>query len=161
MKRSAVLGLIIIIAFASIAVFLSSCSQSPTDPVQQPVTLQKLTMDRRVTIPAYYDSTLFQIMLRAMPAQADSAVLKHNHNINTIYMTEPGDTSSIDVLDAIQGDGFNPLWREVDIVFNTGFTPHQFFSDNQVLAAAGGVNPEINLVFTNEIYVCAVVGPKH
>ena len=61
---------------------------------------------------------------------------------------------------AIQGDGFNPLWLQVLIVFNPGFTPHQFFSDTEVEAAASGDNPEITLVVTDEVYRCAVVGHK-
>ncbi len=46
------------------------------------------------------------------------------------------------------------------VVFNEGFTPHQFFSDDEVLAAAAGANPEITLVDTGEVYRCSVVGPK-
>jgi hypothetical protein len=62
------------------------------------------------------------------------------------------------VLDAIQGDGFNPLWQEVQIVFNPGQTPHQFTSDTAILAAAtSGV---IMLQPTTEVYRCSVVGPK-
>ena len=64
------------------------------------------------------------------------------------------------MLDAIQGDGFNPLWLQVLIVFNPGFTPHQFHSDTEVEAAAAGANPEITLVVTDEVYRCAVVGNK-
>jgi hypothetical protein len=64
------------------------------------------------------------------------------------------------VLDAIQGDGFNPLWVEVQISFNAGNAPHQFFSDTEVLAAASGPTPEITLTVTDEVYRCAVVGPK-
>ena len=64
------------------------------------------------------------------------------------------------MIDAIQGDGFNPLWHQVLIVFNPGFTPHQFFSDDEVLAAAAGANPEITLDVTDEVYRCSVVGPK-
>jgi hypothetical protein len=66
----------------------------------------------------------------------------------------------IAVIDAIQGDGFNPLWLQVLIVFNEGFTPHQFLADDEILAAAEGPNPEITLVDTGEVYRCAVVGPK-
>jgi len=66
----------------------------------------------------------------------------------------------IPVIDAIQGDGFNPLWHQILIVFNEGFTPHQFFSDDEVLAAAAGANPEITLVDTGEVYRCSVVGSK-
>ena len=50
------------------------------------------------------------------------------------------------MIDAIQGDGFNPLWHQNLIVFNQGFTPHQFTSDEEVLAAAAGPNPEITIV---------------
>ena len=50
------------------------------------------------------------------------------------------------MIDAIQGDGFNPLWHQNLIVFNQGFTPHQFTSDEDVLAAAAGPNPEITIV---------------
>ena len=61
---------------------------------------------------------------------------------------------------AIPGDGMNPVWREVQIVFNPGFTAHQLFSDNEVLADASGPNPEITLDTTNEVYWCPIVGAK-
>ena len=64
------------------------------------------------------------------------------------------------MIDAIQGDGFNPLWQQVLIVFNAGFTPHQFTEDEAVKAAAAGANPEITLVVTDEMYRCSVVGAK-
>jgi hypothetical protein len=50
------------------------------------------------------------------------------------------------------------LWLQVLIVFNEGFTPHQFFSDEEILAAAAGA--EITLVVTDEVYRCSVVGRK-
>ncbi len=62
------------------------------------------------------------------------------------------------MIDAIQGDGFNPLWEQILIVFNPGFTPHQFTSDEEILEAAAGDNPEITLVDTDEVYRCSVVG---
>jgi hypothetical protein len=64
----------------------------------------------------------------------------------------------IPVIDAIQGDGFNPLWRQILIVFNEGFTPHQFVSEEEIQAAAAGANPEITLVETDEVDRCSVVG---
>ena len=46
----------------------------------------------------------------------------------------------ISVLDAIQGDGFNPLWQEVQIAFTAGHQPRQLLSDTEVAdAAASGV----------------------
>ena len=64
------------------------------------------------------------------------------------------------MINAIQGEGFNPLWQQIRIVFNDGFTPHQFFSDEEIEAAAAGDNPEITLVATDEVYRCSVVGSK-
>lgn len=118
---------------------------------------------RATEMPAYYDSTLFNINFMELPANAETALLAHNKSINNIYEMDPDQPAAqpfIPVLDAIQGDGFNPLWVEVEIRFNEGFTPHQFYSDNQVLAAAAGTNPEITLTTTTEVYRCSVLGPK-
>jgi hypothetical protein len=105
-------------------------------------------------MPAYYDGQSFTINLKEMPPNAENSLLGHNSQINTIYMAE----GFIAVLDAIQGDGFNPLWREVDYSFNEGYTPVQLFSDTEIeQAAAAGV---ITLTPTNEVYRCSVVGPK-
>jgi len=112
-------------------------------------------------MPAYYDAKLFTINFKLMAANADVELLRHNHSINTIYMSDnglPNNQPFISVLDAIQGDGFNPLWQEVQIVFNDGFTPRQLTSDNDIAAAAA--SGEITLFPTTEVYRCAVVGPK-
>jgi hypothetical protein len=95
--------------------------------------------------------------------RAEAALLTHNGSINTIYMCDAcagkiagGDFTS--VLDAIQGDGFNPLWQEVQITFTAGHTPVQLTSDTQILAdAAAGI---ITLTPTTEVYRCSVVGSK-
>jgi hypothetical protein len=112
------------------------------------------TNGRGGVMPAYYDGQLFTINLKELPSNAENSLLGHNSSINTIYMA-PGFTS---VLDAIQGDGFNPLWQEVDITFINRTMPKQFKSDNEVLAAFG--NSQIQLTFTNEVYRCSVIGPK-
>ena len=64
----------------------------------------------------------------------------------------------ISVIDAIQGDGFNPLWREVQIVFEPGVDPFPLTSDTDILATEA--LDLIALVPTNEVYRCSVVGPK-
>ena len=113
-------------------------------------------------MPAFYDGALFTVNMTELPAGAEGSLLANNPSINTIYASNDLDQEQVftPVLDAIQGDGFNPLWHQVLIVFNPGFTPHQFTSDTQVLAAAAGAHPEITLVATDEVYRCAVVGPK-
>ena len=89
-------------------------------------------------------------------------VIAHNGSMNQIYASNDLDDEQdfISVIDAIQGDGLNPLWHQNLIVFNQGFTPHQFTSDEQVLTAAQGANPEITIVSTDEVYRCSVVGHK-
>jgi hypothetical protein len=111
-------------------------------------------------MPAYYDDELFTVNMFEVPAS--DPIIAHNSSANIIYATNDLDEEQdfVPVINAIQGDGFNPLWLQVLIVFNPGFTPHQFFSDVEVEAAAAGANPEITLVVTDEIYRCSVVGRK-
>jgi hypothetical protein len=111
-------------------------------------------------MPAYYDGALFTVNMFEVPAS--DPIIAHNSSANIIYATNDLDEEQdfVPVINAIQGDGFNPLWLQVLIVFNPGFTPHQFFSDVEVEAAAAGANPEITLVITDEVYRCAVVGRK-
>ena len=111
-------------------------------------------------MPAYYDDKLFTINFKELSSNAEVSLLRSNHSINIIYMSDtplPGDQMFIAVLDAIQGDGFNPLWQEVQIVFDT-IPPQQFTSDTDVLAAAAA--GQITLVPTTEVYRCSVVGSK-
>ncbi len=112
-------------------------------------------------MPAYYDHQLLTINFKELPSGGEATTLQHNGSINVIFMSdaglENGTKPFISVLDAIQGDGFNPLWLEVQINFTTGHTPRQLFSDDEVAEAfAAG---EISLTATTEVYRCSVVGP--
>ena len=110
-------------------------------------------------MPAFYDGTLFNINFKELPPGGEAATLNHNRSINTIYMSDEGMPNGhmfISVLDAIQGDGFNPLWREVQIVFPDPLAATQFTSDTEILAAAAA--GEIQLVPTDEVYRCSVIG---
>jgi hypothetical protein len=111
-------------------------------------------------MPAYYDGDLFTINLFELPSS--ETLIEHNASINIIYASNDLDEEQdfIPVIDAIQGDGFNPLWQQVFIVFNEGFAPRQFFSDDEILGAAAGPDPEITLVASDEVYRCSVVGKK-
>jgi len=113
-------------------------------------------------MPALYEGELFTVNMKEMPDKASDALIEHNPSVNTIYASNDLDEEQdfIPVIDAIQGEGFNPLWRQVLIVFNEGFTPHQFFSAEEIEEAAAGPNPEITLVETDEVYRCSVVGKK-
>ena len=111
-------------------------------------------------MPAFYDGVMFTVNMFEVPAS--DPLIRHNRSLNTIYASNDLDEEQdfVPVIDAIQGDGFNPLWIQVLIVFNEGFTPHQFFSDEEVEDAAAGDNPEITLMVTDEVYRCAVVGRR-
>ena len=111
-------------------------------------------------MPAYYDGELFTVNMFEVPAS--DPLIEHNSSINIIFASNDLDEEQefVPVIDAIQGDGFNPLWLQVLIEFNAGFTPHQFFSDVEVEAAAEGPNPEITFIVTDEVYRCAVVRSK-
>ena len=107
-------------------------------------------------MPAYYDGQLFTINFKLLKPD-----LHNNPSFNLIYQCDSCAASGLDfvsVLDAIQGDGFNPIWEEVQITFNPGFAPVQLTSDTDVLSAAAA--GEITLTDTEEFYRCSVVGPK-
>ena len=151
------------------ALAISSCSKtSLTEPKPQSIALAtKVTSisnenGRASARPVYYDATLFTVNMVQLSDGAAAQIIANNSSSNVIYayndLDEPQDFNS--VIDAIPTDGFNPLWLQMLIVFNPGFAPHQFFSDNEVLAAASGSNPEITLVNSGEIYRCSVIGPK-
>ena len=113
-------------------------------------------------MPAFYDGDQITINSVELPEDASAATIASNKSLNEIYATNDLDDPQdfLPVVDAIQSDGFNPLWRQNLIVFNPGFTPHQFRSDEEVLDATAGSNPEIHLVVTDEVYRCAIVTRK-
>ena len=172
--------LVVALGVLAVALILWGCSNSGSNPVAAdpqnalvagkggPLQNSGMHADtsmngRAGTMPAYYDGKLFTINFKEMPMHAEASLLAHNKNVNTIYMSDSTVIAGkpfVAVLDAIQGDGFNPLWNEVQITFNAGFTPHQFYSDTHIDSAATSNPPEITLTKTDEVYRCAVIGPK-
>jgi len=108
-------------------------------------------------IPAFYDGDQVTINIKEQSETANESLIGNNKSINTIYAYADLDDEQPfhPVIDAIHGDGFNPLWQQVLIEFNTGFAPHQFTSEEDVLAAAQA--GEIILHTTDEVYICSVV----
>ena len=107
-------------------------------------------------MPAFYDDQIFTINFKLLKPD-----LHKNPSFNIIYQCDACEASGLDfvsVLDAIQGDGFNPIWEEVQITFNPGVTPVQLTSDTDILAAAAA--GQITLTDTEEFYRCSVVGQK-
>jgi len=113
-------------------------------------------------IPAYYDHNLLTIQFVEFSPAAEKSLLQHNKSLNFIYQSDPGLPGGqpfISVIDAVPGDGFNPIWEEVQIAFTAGNTPRQLFSDTEVEDALNA--GEITLTFTGEVYWCPVVGRNH
>jgi len=111
--------------------------------------------------PAYYDGKLFTISFMELSPKAATATELHNNSKNIVYQSDQAVAEGfnfINVLNAIQKDGFNPLWEEWQITFLT-IDPIQYFSDNEILAAAAAGN--ISLTDTEGMYICAVVGSKN
>ena len=142
------------------AVLLCTCAGASQGQINPAHAAQGSPKGAAGQMPAYYDGDLFTVNVLQVPAS--DAIIGHNSSLNTIYATDDLDEEQdfVPVINAIQGDGFNPLWLQVLIVFNPGFTPHQFVSDVEVEAAAAGANPEITLVVTDEVYRCSVVVGK-
>jgi|ERR1051326_3620570 hypothetical protein len=116
---------------------------------------------RAGVMPALYDGEPFTINLKQLDDTAAASLIANNASINIIFMSDdglPGNQPFISVLDAIQGDGFNPIWLEVQIHFTPGNTPVQLQSDDEIHdAVAAGT---ITLEGTGEVYRCSVIGPK-
>jgi hypothetical protein len=167
------------IALALVGVLCGACSkESSLHPATAPLSTQAglvatapqasaavaggSTKGAAGEMPAYYDGQLFTINSVELPKDASASTIAKNQSLNQIYATNDLDDEQdfFPVISAIQGDGFNPLWRQILIRFNPGVTPHQFFSDDEVLNAASGANPEITLDTTDEVYRCSVVGSK-
>jgi len=160
-----------VVALGLLSISLSACQQdggmSPTGPSAGSQTNGLLAAQASVNgaggqMPAYYDGELFTVNMKEQSETANAAIIGENQNLNEIYASNDLDEEQdfIPVINAIQGEGFNPLWHQILIVFNEGFTPHQFVSEDEIEAAAAGRNPEITLVETDEVYRCSVVGKK-
>ncbi len=118
-------------------------------------------------VTALYDANEFRITLTEMPENATEVLLAHNGSINHIYVVENSEEEEEDleaftpVIDAIQGDGFNPLWQEVRVIFTDPASTQQslgLFSDNDI--ADANTAGTISLDPQQEVYRCSVLGPK-
>lgn len=50
-----------------------------------------------------------------LPGELQTALHAHNGQFNVVYQSDPGLPGGlpfVQVLDAVPGDGFNPIWEE-------------------------------------------------
>jgi hypothetical protein len=145
------------VALVVLSVFQCGCQQQDGPSTTTSSTSEAASMNGAAgQMAGLYDGRQVTINVMQFSDTAASRI-GNNKSHNTIYVYNDLDEPSqfLPVLDAIQGDGFNPLWEQVQIVFKPGVTPHQFCSDTDVLAAT-----DITLVDTHELYRCSVVGPQ-
>src|SRR5689334_6672257 len=119
------IGLLAMIAFFG-------CKKETTDP-QQPAAATASASDGSggnaahgigSAIPAYYDSVIFKIIFVEFPSSSEATLIAKNRSLNNIYQSDPGlpgGAPFISVIDAVPGDGMNPVWREIQITFNAGY----------------------------------------
>ena len=113
------------------------------------------------SIPIYYDAAIHILRFEELPPSNEVALIAHDDGFNFIYQSNqrlPNNQPFISVIDALPSSGANPIWREVQIDFNPGFTPRQMFGHDEIIAAASGAAPEITLTMKNEVYQSADVG---
>lgn len=161
----------VVMALGLLSISLSACQHdggmSPTGPSTGGQANGMLAAQASVNgaggqMPAYYEGELFTVNMKEQSETANASIIGKNQNLNEIYASNDLDEEQdfIPVINAIQGEGFNPLWHQILIVFNEGFAPHQFVSEDEIEAAAAGPNPAITLIETDEVYRCSVVGKK-
>jgi hypothetical protein len=109
---------------------------------------------RATAMPGFFDGQLVTVLHQDFGETAAEALVDHNGTVNLIYETD----GLLDVVDAAPGEDYNPIWIEVEVEFNAGFTPHQFVSAAEIQAAAD--SGEVTLTETDEVEICAIVGPR-
>ena len=111
-------------------------------------------------MPAYYDGKLLTVNMKELP-QLPLPRPSREPSINQIFTTEDLDEEQefFPVIDAIQGDGFNPLWLQILIVFNPGFVHVSSFPMRRSRRLPTAPI-RITLVPTDEVYRCSVVGRR-
>jgi hypothetical protein len=140
---------------------LPSVVALPAPPLAAPALSAGTTSGSATDMPAFYDGRQFTINFKQVTGIAAQSLLSNNKSINIIYTSNTSINGQpfVMVLNAMrgpgEGPGFNPLWQQVQITFNT-IPPQQFTSDNAILAAAAA--GQITLTPTTTVFRCSVVG---
>jgi hypothetical protein len=74
---------------------------------------------RASAMPGYFDCEIHTILHKDIPEKAAEALAEHNAQVNLLFVFPEDDSVNLMVVDAIQGPGYNPLWQEVEVTWNT------------------------------------------
>jgi hypothetical protein len=101
-----------------------------------------------VTTPIYYNEFLAKALLWGLSQNEISYVIGKNIPVSTLYSYNDLHSPSqfIPVADDVSE---HPIWKQVNIEFNPGYTPYQFTSSDQINSALHAAPPEIRLVDTD------------
>src|SRR5215471_21765278 len=99
---------------AAFIAFALLCNLWPTSQANLAVAAGGSQNGAAGQMPAFYDGELFTVNMKEMPGNASDSLIGHSKSINEIYASNDLDDEQdfIPVIDAIQGDGFNPLWHQ-------------------------------------------------
>ncbi len=110
-----------------------------------------------VTTSVYIQEKLVRAFLLGLTQNEISYVVGKHVPVSTIYSYSNLHMPA-QFLPLTDDIATNPIWREIDIVFNPGFTAHQFTSVDELNAALHATNPEISLVNTDFYYRYTIIG---
>jgi len=109
------------VALVMLSVLSSACQPDATAPSSQSVMkttgqgsaalAATSTKGAAGQMPAFYGGQIFTVDMKEQPGNASASLIAKNSSINEIYASNDLDEEQdfIPVIDAIQGDGFNPL----------------------------------------------------
>jgi len=105
----------------------------------------------------YFEDRLLNAFLIGLSPNEISYVIGKHVPTSTLYsygdLHQPA--TFIPVTDDIN---FNPIWREMQIDFNPGFTPYQFTSSAQIDSSLHAASPEITVTMTDNFYRYIITG---
>lgn len=112
---------------------------------------------------AYFEGTIYNLELKKAIDEPGNSLppLKREPMELYVYSTsliQSNSQSLLPIAGSVDNGGVTMLLREIKIRFNTGITPHQFYSRDEVLRATIGIRPEISLEITGVAYEAKVTG---
>jgi hypothetical protein len=143
---------------AALSVMLVIACNEPVVQTEDLLSNPEIGYRSQMTMDVYHDGDIYTVNMYELSEKAAESIIEHG-NADEIYTTCDLDEECdlLPIIDSVPGDGYNPLWQEIEIEFNV--TPYQLTSEEEIDAAVEA--GDITLIETDEVYRCAVIGKKH
>ncbi|HLP50819.1 MAG TPA: hypothetical protein VK154_08040 [Chitinophagales bacterium] len=153
-----------IISLLAIICLMVSCNKSEIEELETHKTTanhKTLTIDdsdgmivRNMTpIQVFFHWHAFTVMLTKAIDEPAVFAAPEKREPNEIFVYDDESSSRFrPIISALADPGTYMLWREMQIVFNPGFEPRQFYSRDEVMEASQAPNPIITFVPTGVVY---------